>query len=763
MYETVNINNQQLQKFDPMEPIEQEFTFKLKETDGWRPVLSTKDFQRLLSNLSSIRIKSNLGGYTFLKSFALKTAQRVQKLNDQSPAKWIEECTCPPSHTGQFCEQCQHGYRREIPYSDSFARCVPCSCNNHSLTCDQSSGKCNCIHQTTGENCETCKEGYYGDALQGTQNDCKKCPCPNDGPCAEFFNHQSRTTEVVCLNCPIGTRGNLCDMCDDGYSESSRTPSSLVCDKCTCNSNIDFNAIGNCDSITGNCLRCVYNTTGSQCEKCLSSYWGSALSDLKCHACECFELGSENSECDLENGQCSCKKNIIGRQCDKCKDTYWNIESDEGCEECKCNPLGSTSLTCDQHTGKCECRPGVTGEKCDECLVNHYGFSGEGCQNCECDPFGSVDLQCNEFGKCKCKENIAGDKCNQCVENFYNFTMGCQRCDDCYNLVQDAVSGLRKNINKLETSLTKIIPETVSEETLQKNKELQEKLENIKENINDLHSSLYKKELLKLSYKDSIKSIEDSIQAINSDFKKVQKPFDAFELKLKELIPLETKVNKSYADIGLQLTMVSIVQQQHQSHIDSIRSDFENEINDENSVDAGENDQADNNVKKLKQIATKSRDLASEQEKLVKNFSELAKSYLESSSNAITDINDLMLKFDRVQTEPDIDYDNLSKASSTLAKEADEIKLDLDNTIQIVKESKAKLDKFTLSEDDYNKEIKASTDKLQEFNTLVLDSKSKLDQLENKLKTLVDSSQSDLLKAQNTLNSAKIKNAVCFS
>lgn len=58
-----------------------------------------------------------------------------------------------------------------------------------------------------GENCESCKDGYYGDALMGTPNDCKKCPCPLDGPCTQVFNYQSMSVDVVCLNCPTGTKG----------------------------------------------------------------------------------------------------------------------------------------------------------------------------------------------------------------------------------------------------------------------------------------------------------------------------------------------------------------------------------------------------------------------------------------------------------------------------------------------------------------------------------------------------------------------------
>ena len=144
-----------------------------------------------------------------------------------------------------------------------------------------------------------------------------------------------------------------------------------MCQKCECNGNIDENAIGNCDSESSTelCLRCVYNTTGTNCEMCLPYYWGDALSAKKCQACQCSALGTiqddltgEPRQCNLDNGQCDCKPNVKNKQCDECKNGFWNLKSNEGCEECKCNPLGSYNQTCNANSGQCFCRPGVQGK-----------------------------------------------------------------------------------------------------------------------------------------------------------------------------------------------------------------------------------------------------------------------------------------------------------------------------------------------------------------------------------------------------------------
>ena len=179
----------------------QEFAFRLHEhpTFQWSPRMETVVFQKILANVTAIRIRATYApnGVGVLDDVVLESARRSNDLNN--PAPWVEECTCPTGYVGQFCESCEPGYRRDPPHGGPLARCIPCNCNGHSTTCDVNTGRCICQHNTEGTNCERCASGFYGYALRGTVDDCKPCPCPNNGPCVELLDG-----DVICTACPTG-------------------------------------------------------------------------------------------------------------------------------------------------------------------------------------------------------------------------------------------------------------------------------------------------------------------------------------------------------------------------------------------------------------------------------------------------------------------------------------------------------------------------------------------------------------------------------
>ncbi|CAE1285996.1 LAMC1 [Acanthosepion pharaonis] len=340
---------------------EQEYRFRLHEHADyeWQPHLLAEDFITLLSNLTAIKIRGtyNTDGTGFLDDVKMGTAWLG--FNGGKVATWVEQCNCPTAYLGEYCQSCSPGYRRDPPNGGPFARCVPCECNGHSDDCDVNTGRCICKHNTIGRNCERCLEGYYGDARQGTTDDCKQCPCPNNGTCQQFSNK-----EVVCTNCPDGYGGDLCNICLDGYygDPAGRHGPKTPCQRCSCNDNIDLNSVGNCNTITGECLNCRYNTVGFFCEKCLPNYYGDALALPKgqCKPCNCYEKGTLPTgtifSCDPNNGQCPCQNAVEGLKCDKCQPGYWNLDSGSGCEPCNCDLTGSIDSNCDQNHGQCTCK-----------------------------------------------------------------------------------------------------------------------------------------------------------------------------------------------------------------------------------------------------------------------------------------------------------------------------------------------------------------------------------------------------------------------
>ena len=69
--------------------------------------------------------------------------------------------------------------------------------------------------------------------------------------------------------------GVRCDQCDINYFGNPLVPGG-TCDACFCNDNIDPNMPGSCDASTGECLRCLYNSEGYNCEFCKPGFFGDA-------------------------------------------------------------------------------------------------------------------------------------------------------------------------------------------------------------------------------------------------------------------------------------------------------------------------------------------------------------------------------------------------------------------------------------------------------------------------------------------------------
>ncbi|XP_071622239.1 laminin subunit gamma-3 isoform X2 [Heliangelus exortis] len=434
-------------------------TFRLHEAEeGAEPLLSAFSFQRLLSNLTSLRLRLSRGpvpGRLSLSEVQLTSARPGMGLK----ASWVEDCTCPLGYTGQFCQSCSPGFKREIPLGSPFVSCVPCTCNQHG-DCHPLTGLCRCLHNTEGPSCERCSPGFYGNPFTGGFDDCKPCPCPGRSPCTQMPG----SGEVVCTHCPPGQRGKRCELCDDGFFGDplgQRGPP-RPCVLCQCHGNVDLNAVGNCDPVSGRCLRCLHNTMGEHCERCGPGFYGDALAPdpaRKCAACDCHPNGSVPGleGCDPSTGQCHCLPHVMGRTCGLCQPGYYGLQPTLGCKSCECHPMGSRESGCDAVTGQCSCQPGVTGKQCDRCQHGFFGFSARGCRACNCSPLGSITPQCHENSTCLCHPGFVGYKCDQCQANFFPDppSSRCQQCPVCYGLVKDEADRVKARLQEMEEWLKK--------------------------------------------------------------------------------------------------------------------------------------------------------------------------------------------------------------------------------------------------------------------------------------------------------------------
>ncbi|KAH8324869.1 hypothetical protein KR074_009874 [Drosophila pseudoananassae] len=399
------------------------------------------------------------------------------ELGGQSSSSHVEQCVCPAGYTGLSCEGCAFGYKRIYENSSDhqlLSKCIPCPCNGHSNSCDLQSGNCgDCMHNTFGDRCERCQLGYYGNPLQGTPQDCKRCACPlaeesnNFSPSCQLKSYNYRDlnpqfeliehAEYICTQCPEGYTGDHCQVCDDGYYGDPLQLGSS-CQRCDC-------AGGPCNVTTGECITCRGNTEGWHCERCKMGYWGDPA--VGCDQCSCHPEGSESGLCDSTDGQCLCRPRYAGQKCDECDVGFALVEL--RCPACNCDPLGSAVLDrCDPRTGQCQCKVGVMGAKCHECQDGYFGMNASAdrledmaalrqisddedddwelvsgsedspvdpatvaCEECHCSNVGSLSSDCDKrTGQCSCLANVTGRRCDKCRPGHWNLTegMGCRDC-----------------------------------------------------------------------------------------------------------------------------------------------------------------------------------------------------------------------------------------------------------------------------------------------------------------------------------------------
>ncbi|XP_006887813.1 PREDICTED: laminin subunit gamma-2 [Elephantulus edwardii] len=304
------------------------YTFRLNEhpSSNWSPQLSYFEYRRLLRNLTALWIRATYGEYStgYFDNVTLVSARPVSG----APAPWVEQCVCPAGYKGQFCQDCASGYKRDSARLGPFSTCMPCNCPGGGA-CDPDTGDCYSGDENPDIECADCPIGFYNDPQD--PRSCKPCPCRNGFSCSVM----PETEEVVCNNCPPGVTGARCELCADGYFGDPFGERGPVrpCQPCQCNNNVHPSASGNCDQLTGRCLKCIHNTAGFHCDQCKAGYFGDPLAldpAEKCRACNCHPAGSESVAC-RSDGSCVCKPGFGGLNCDhgaliKCPDCYNQVK-----------------------------------------------------------------------------------------------------------------------------------------------------------------------------------------------------------------------------------------------------------------------------------------------------------------------------------------------------------------------------------------------------------------------------------------------------
>lgn len=86
------------------------------------------------------------------------------------------------------------------------------------------------------------------------------------------YTHTTLSSHLVF---PPHLSGKQCEECSAGFYGNPRI-SGAPCRPCACNNNIDVTDPESCSRRTGECLKCLHNTQGPNCQLCKPGHFGSA-------------------------------------------------------------------------------------------------------------------------------------------------------------------------------------------------------------------------------------------------------------------------------------------------------------------------------------------------------------------------------------------------------------------------------------------------------------------------------------------------------
>ncbi|XP_047345121.1 laminin subunit alpha isoform X1 [Vespa velutina] len=191
-----------------------------------------------------------------------------------------------------------------------------------------------------------------------------------------------------------------------------------------CNCDIYGTTSFECEKFGGQCP-CKPNIIGRRCEICKTGYYGFP----NCRTCAC----PSSVLCRPGTGECICPTRVTGERCHLCEPGTYGFDPIVGCEECNCSFLGVVdgNMQCDLFNGNCSCKENVVGRQCDKCIPGYSQFPH--CEKCDCDVRGTTLDICDQYtAECFCKENVQGSACDVCKEGTFNIQAsneeGCTKC-----------------------------------------------------------------------------------------------------------------------------------------------------------------------------------------------------------------------------------------------------------------------------------------------------------------------------------------------
>ncbi|XP_072039253.1 laminin subunit alpha-1-like [Amphiura filiformis] len=291
---------------------------------------------------------------------------------------------------------------------------------------------CNCGPGYNGLSCEECAIGYYRSNADNHPyfGTCIPCECNGHSPGCDQATGQ-------CLECLHNTQGFNCDECAVGYYGNATAGTPSDCTRCPCSPPKTLST--SCALVDGAVTcECAPGHLDPLCNRCADFHFGQPeLAQGFCTPCDC----TGNSEtCDPITGVClNCRDGTTGDNCERCLNMTYGDASQQNCQPCNCDTTGAINNLCDHETGQCICKPGIGNRNCAACLANHYRFSTDGCTDCACNEFGSISMQCNAGGACLCLAGVTGIKCDQCEPLTYGLPL--QACDNCACNAIGAVGG----------------------------------------------------------------------------------------------------------------------------------------------------------------------------------------------------------------------------------------------------------------------------------------------------------------------------------